>query len=540
MNILIVDDDKILRKGLNVIITNNTPYCVCDEAKNGIEALEILKEKNDIDVVVTDIKMPSLDGLGLISETRKAGNNVKFIVLSGFDDYVYVRQALTVGAVDYLLKPIDKKVLLDLLKRMEMEIEAERKNQQKEAQLYSMVGDSLSILHEKVLKKIIGVEQPSIKNFKEHIKTFGIENANLFCVATFKVHNISGDVWDMNVCESPLEGMVALTEAIHREVEELKSEFNIIQTAIGQSIVILFYSQSMGTDCMEKLIRGFACDVNARCKGRISGDLTCGLSEFFTDIAMAVNAYLHSNKCADARFYEDSETIITYSYEKLIYNTLSIGSSNLIQELEKAIEFCDANQARKLCVDIIGFIGVTRPEPEYAREYMSRIFNNICMNNDKFREVCTLFASERLDIPNTIKFLDTLDAIRRYVSEAIPKIVTIMRNMCKSGSKGIIEAVKEHIKTCYHEDISLKDLAVHVHMNPNYLSELFKNETGKNVIEYLTEVRMTMAKKLLSDPQAKVYEVGYMVGYNEPVSFNRAFKRVVGVTPKEYRKLVSA
>lgn len=540
MNILVVDDDKILRKGLKVIIENNTHHIIIGEAKNGKEALQLLQSENFADIVITDVKMPVLDGLGLLAEAQRTGIQSKFIVLSGYDDYVYVRQALTIGAADYLLKPIDKATLLEVLKRLELELELERRNLEQESRIQGIMGDSVEILQEKLLKELIGVEPPGLRSREERMKDFGLHRANNFSLAVLKMDSQYDETENAAFCESPLTYIGVLKDLIRTHSESFLFNEKVITSLAARNIVVLFYTDASTANSMENVVPAFLHALQADFTLRTKLTFTAGLSKPFDHMDHMVKAYTQADVAADNRFYEGMGKVIGYDAIKCKYITDKLENNQIMLQLQDAIEMCDANQSKKLCQELMDMVEASHAEPAYAKEYIVRIFSSLCMENEKFREVCILFANERLDIPKVIQYMDTLQGIRQYITDAVPKAIAVIRNMRKAGSKGIVDNAKDYIRMHFHEDISLRDVASQVHLNPNYLSELFKSETGQNFVDYLIEVRMNTAKKLLGQHNIKIYEVGFMVGYNEPVSFNRAFKKVVGVTPTEYRKLVLA
>ncbi|WP_053242822.1 response regulator [Clostridium sp. DMHC 10] len=152
LSVFIADDDRIIRKGLVKIIDNNMKeFKIVGEAANGSAALEKIKELKP-DILVTDIKMPVMDGIELINNIKKLSLKTRSIVLSGFDDYKFIRETFKNGAVDYILKPIDNKILFQLLEKIKEDIENETYEKEKEEKYKNRIKESTSFLKEKVFE----------------------------------------------------------------------------------------------------------------------------------------------------------------------------------------------------------------------------------------------------------------------------------------------------------------------------------------------------------------------------------------------------
>jgi two-component system response regulator YesN len=133
---------------------------------------------------------------------------------------------------------------------------------------------------------------------------------------------------------------------------------------------------------------------------------------------------------------------------------------------------------------------------------------------------------------------DTLDEIKKYTIDYYDKVIRMIGEIRKRKDKKLVEVVKDYVLKHYNEDITLNRIAEIVYMNPSYICDLFKNQTGEHFVVFLTRVRIDKAKALLKNVKIKTYEVGQMVGYEDPTYFSKVFKKVVGVSPSEYRSLV--
>jgi two-component system response regulator YesN len=197
-----------------------------------------------------------------------------------------------------------------------------------------------------------------------------------------------------------------------------------------------------------------------------------------------------------------------------------------------------SNRVKKAVSELFDWMCKQRVDPVQMREICLGIITRMCSASGEFGSAVDSLKDEEFDICYFIREVDTYLELKEYIATAFYKISEKMNYARQEKSKRIIDISRDYIQKHYNEDISLKTIADLVHLNPNYFSEYFKNEIGKNFYCFVTETKINIAKKLLINPEIRVYEVGQLVGYNEPVSFNRAFKRVEGVSPAEYRKII--
>jgi two-component system response regulator YesN len=268
--------------------------------------------------------------------------------------------------------------------------------------------------------------------------------------------------------------------------------------------------------------------------------VTCGISKMYDDLERTHIAYHQALFALMRKFYEGKDRIISYRPEDSIYDNFSEEQlRNDINSLLNRVEIGESLKAKNAIYSIIDILRKSNLDPDRFREIMLNIVRNVCFASQEFKDIMEGYIHEDTDFLQSIKEMNTLTELTEYTATAFYNIIERMNQVRAERSRKIINIAKEFIKKHYIEEINQRMVAEHVYLNPNYFSELFKNETGKSFTEYLIEVRINAAKVLLVKPEVKVYEVGQMVGYNEPVSFNRAFKKIVGVSPAEYRKIIN-
>lgn len=532
-SILIVDDDKIIRMGLKKIIESNMEgFEVIAEASNGVKALETIKELRP-DILITDIKMPVMNGIELINSINKLSLKIRPVVLSGFDDYKYIRETFKNGAVDYILKPISNDTLFELLTQIKSDIENERLEEEKKNQYNNQIRQVNLVLKQEILSKLLKKGFHKDEYLKEEIKKLDIQENDHFYLGLI----------DEDKCfdfekESKYEGksLDILKNYIYNKLNCYMGIDTII-CEIHDNIVVLVISHKHNCDNKpQKMI-----DLLEKFKEEVGKDtyktISIGMSQCFYALKDIDKAYNQVKLAIENRFYCGGNAIYIYKNENDYVNEIDLNNVEVfVDSLINGIELCNKEKVSMYAEKILNFIYQKRLKPMKIRALLLDIIVRIANSNRDFK---SLLASKEKKFDFYIKNLDTYLQVKRYfVSELQHYVDEIIKLRCERGMK-IIEKAKEFINKNYRKEITLKDVADYVYLNPNYFSELFKNEVGKNFIEYLIETRINASKELLKSGSLKVYEIAEAVGYKEAVSFSRAFKKVVGVSPKEYVQLIN-
>lgn len=538
LKILIADDDKIIRRGLRAIIEENTPENqILDEVMNGVQALESILRVTP-DLVVTDIKMPVMDGIELIENICKLDLNIKFIVLSGFDEYKYIRETMKHGAVDYLLKPVDDEQFIDLLRKIDESIAKDSKKLQHDRLQQERIAESDHVLRGKLLKELIKGSSGDWESYRLKMEELDIFNAEKYLLVKAAVDNSNTQGISWFEDRRP-----HLLKILRDKIEELgdlyEKHYQVLIAENDMDLNILFIAGANNTEEFEKDIFLFFNNLNEITgKQENAFTFTVGASKIFERIEMVYSAMHQSELAYESRYYAGKGRIITYQQEECVYNVFDQNKiENEFNSLLNYIELCEAFKARKSIGNIIKRLAGNKTEPDELRKILSDIVRKISAVLQEFKDITEKNADE-FHIFNHIENTDTLSELEHSIPELFYSIVEKMSRVRMERSKKTIEIAKDYIQKHYNENLNLKTVAEYVHLNITYFSEIFKSETGKNFVDYVMEKRISHAKKLLADPEIKIYEAGIKVGYAEPVSFNRAFKNVVGISPAQYRKVI--
>lgn len=519
MNIFIADDDEIIRKGLRSIIEKSGLNCtVVGEASDGELALQYMEGCGKVDLLITDIRMPIMDGLELIKNIKNRSLSMKVIVLSGYDEFKYIRNAFVDGAVDYLLKPINKNNLIEVLKKTQIAIEQEemKENYRKE---------SNQILVANTLKQIFQtpIDRKDEKN--KILNKFGLNlEIMYYFVMIFRIDNN----YKLKMERMEYEGILdAIYNTLVDNINDTASSYHLLHYIDRTEIVCLLYSKEQidATLISEEIYT----DIRNINIGETT--YTLGISNVYQGMEYTKKTYQEALTAADARFYLGKNHLIEYSQIEKKITDFDYNIETIITKLIQYIELYDYIACKKV-VDQM-FLDLSYINTIKFRRYMREMVDLLILRVKDFKG-----AVLDSDYEFFIENINTYNELKNYTNSLLKDAIMYIRSEREKRSEMRIELAKRYIEENYKENITLNDVAEHVELNSSYLSNLFKNEVGVNFSDYLLNVRMQAARKLLKDPTKKIYEIGNLVGYEDAVSFGRAFKKKVGMSPKTYRNTV--
>lgn len=519
---LIVDDEIPVREGIRRMLRwPDYDIEICGEAANGFQALELMK-KYKPDFVLTDIKMPEMDGLELLEKVKKQGFESKMIVLSGYNDFVLVKQAMKLGAVDYLLKPAGRGELLQLIEEQLMQkggetlFAAERNRALKTAEN--------SFFNRIISNTITALE------FREKQELFEID----FGTASMAVARL--EAAEMN--ETPVNKMYSKTELLElcqMFLEEHKRGYAFFNLS-GGIVCIL-------TDIWEK-------DIHLGCEELLENLLQIIHRKFSNEMFLTVSRPVKSYRNL-WRAYQEAEQTLKY---KFVFDTAQILFAGEIesyyhQETETVLikeaeieELVRKGTEEKFTLFLGKILGGTE-EVRYTDTY---VYRNRAMEIIIFifHFLMEQFTVDRAKL--TKEMDETLNQLAKTVglNETREFLMKLFRrssryyeeNNAIEYSKIVSDAV-DRIKENFGDiDLSLQYLAEEFDVNAAYLGRIFKKETGTSFANYLNSYRIKAAVQLLKETNKKGSEIYKLVGFSNYNYFYIVFKKLTGKNPMEIRE----
>lgn len=517
---IIVDDEIWICKLISKIVDwEELGFQIVADADNGASALEKIEQYRP-DMVITDIRMPGMDGISLIKEARQKRIDAEFIIISGFSDFEYARSAIEYDAFGYLLKPLDKDELLDILWKVKDRID------KKVSIRHRIEISERKMLQQTMLKILSGEEkQINVDYLNQHHATRLQEGT--FCVAILKLDVPKKLEPDLHGGIQTLEGVVQTYRPFFHDILLIPGE------TPSQTLLILNFDALAGARVREMLQ-----EVLAQCEkveGRQNGTrTTIGIGGAVDTLQDIRRSYQQAQNAIRAR-------IVTGTGKLIDAETLQIAEVKDVidirerKKLAASFDLFDQSAATQEIAKIFKRATKTNPNNPIiyhltAQEIFDLMFDSI---ERKAPDSSRVKAEELCRIDDCL----SLQEIETCILDAFQSIChSFEEEKQKSGNKTIHE-IKSFISENYMLNIGLDDVAKLVCLNPTYVSEIFKKKTGENFSEYLIHYRISIAKDLLKDVKYKITDVSTMVGYQDPKYFSRLFKQKVGVNPSDYRNL---
>lgn len=532
-NVLIVDDELLMRVGIRSMIDwEQHGFHVVGEACNGKEGMDIALTVSP-DLIITDIKMPVMDGLQFIRETSGKLRACKYVILSNFDEFHYVKEALKLGAADYLIKSeITPAALTELLSSLREKWQAEHISQGAAGNKPYDYSLSLSHLKENFFKDLISgfiSEQEARTKAEElHIR---VQSSELIFL-----------IMKVNHFEALKKKYIEKDEKLLRFsilniMEEVIPSRWVKEIVIGNSSEYLVIVNTLAGSRSERGdIERLSGKILSSLRDFMSLSATVGVSTKVPGFKHLKTAYKEAEQALKARFFNDDQHV--FFYEDLIKLPVRKPVASLIsakeeQDLLKVWAAKDKRQAEV-------FLDGIRTELETLQTDESSIRTKYILLVEKIN-AHLLPSGKRPCIPfighspyETVlkgeSWVEVHQRMLEYMTECLDSSSGTMRETSYT------ELAVSLINKYYAEDISLQSIAGQINVHPSYLSRIFKQERGENFISYLTLVRIEKAKVYLSEGTMKVYEIADIVGYHNYTYFSKIFKKTVGVTPEEYRE----
>jgi len=528
-NLLIVDDEVYAVKGIKQGINwQSLGFESVYEAYDAEEAMDIIKSK-DIDLLICDIEMPGLDGLQLLEKINQKSPDILTILLTGHAKFDYAQLALKRGCFDYLLKPIDHKKIEDTVVKALNVIE-EQREQNEFLQTYNRFSDQWKkqnpILVERFWQDIFSQR---ILNYNQLSSV--MELYNLPLTIDNKVISVlfSIELWQALLSEKDEEILKYGLRNMATEKLQETAVGVVFQNHDGNVIMIIYPDDKYNNFISDKKIEQLCKEIMQIADRYLHCTMSCYISDP-TLISELEKSYLSlldlermNIKETNTVIQQSQYTVPEDNYPKMpVFDNwqllFELGCEDeLINEIEG---FFTSNNGDMINTEVL---------EGFYFGFLNMIYSAV---HKKEISVQTIY---------NINDLHDLSSTRSYslLQKKIKSLITIGIEYFKENSENnpvIIRKIQEYIKTNFKDKVSRKDIASHVYLNPAYLSRLFKKETGMTLTEYVTELRVAEAKRLLIETDNTITAIAEDIGYYNYSYFSKIFREIVGVTAGEYRK----
>lgn len=526
MNLLIVDDEYYSAQSTRKKVLENTNlfgeiHC----AYSMKQALEYLEE-NEAAVIISDIEMPGGSGLSLLEEMRRRQKNTVCIFLTAFSNFDYVTTAMRLASIDYLLKPVDTEQLMDSIKRA-VEIyrkqDADRQNREKAGYW----NDSRHYLYEQLWEELA---EGAVAGGEKDIRT-ALHTRNL---------------------EEELAGRSFLPLIIQCVMQdEQKLEKNLYHFTLKNIAREYFYEKQMLPAVVQYRRKGFLYFLPIPAtmgREKILQKCRDSFQDFTVHFQNSFNYFLAKEPCRMDQFYQSFQEMLGFvqqnvTLENHIFDLqetfrVNYDTQEIHLPVEQYREYLLQNKTQELCREVPLFLQKMKMDGKGTDASLKSFyysFLQLCFSvmGEKNPEALSLFRTQVIDTsPETV--CTSFHSLQNWALQTVEQYKNCMA--AAANEENAVASVKRYIREHLSENMSRELLADTVYFTSDYLSHLFKKETGYSLTNYIIHERIEKAKVLLAQNKLSIREVAAACGFDNVSYFSRQFRSMTGMTPREYRK----
>lgn len=528
--VVIADDNPLICRSLEETVNWKKWDCkVAGTAENGKKARRLI---DDIcpDIIITDIKMPEMDGLELTERIKEKMPETQIIMITGYQEFEYAKRAIGLGVLDLVMKPIDNQKLeeiigkaADKLSSLQKWKESHRKLQEENKQYKNKAEISRDVLREKLVRDLILTGTVS-GDLDQRMAELGMENWNYGVVLG-------------RARASDQETVSRINRLVSQKLRQLLKDETCVELMIHHDLVFVIQAErSMSSRSYRIHMKNLLLLVKEHLLRQLGqeGRICFAVSRLTLDIHNVKGAYEQAESALRSSYF--------YAKDELVFSggspeSVQTGVYSLVKDLDSFYQILETMPERTLDKEIDGLV--------------QRIAESACGDEFKIKcllsEICiTLLRHYEMRFSDTSGY-PGVDAVLGEISglvdieqgkQYLKKVISAIQTELKEGQKlknPLAVRAMEYIRQNYQDNITLSSLAEHLSANASYLSRLLKKEVGNNFVDILANMRITVAKQLL-DEGGRVNEVGSQVGYSDYTYFYQVFKRIEGISPSEYKK----
>lgn len=517
IKVLVVDDEYLAREGMKKTVNWSSFSCeLSGEAEDAFKAIELSKVIKP-DIIITDIKMPGMDGIKMAEEIKEYLPDCKFIIITGYDEFQYAKAAIKINALDFILKPIDEKEFLEAISKASLEV--------------LKIREEKNLAREKILLDIMRGKISNIDSINEILYSSKIALNKILIVT------IENDNYHSIIEEGGEDLIYAQNPLIKNVIYENINRYCFVVECHQDRLAMIIEAESINHKKeIVELLSFIQKEIMNKCKISLSmGVSTVGLiqnvNRLYSESKQALLNKLYEGR-GSINFYKsatsdisDNRTLTLLIEKNKKEIILSINAKDK-RNVEKQIKHVYYEIFKKLKVNSI-----------QIKEFSIEVMISALTLLKEYNIVLTSTSSAEFDVYKQISRLNTIDEIYIFVNRLILCCLDELKEFSIEVQDSGIEKALEYIKNHYHEDISLGDVAKNVYLSESYLSRKIKKILGIGFSEYITKLRIERAKEYFREPNVKVTEVAAKLGYPDYRYFSHIFKKYTGYTPSEFTKV---
>lgn len=511
INILVADDEKLIRKAVIARLKREFDMIgEIHEAEDGQQAINIL-EKKSIDIVITDIRMPVVDGIEIVRHIYKnMDKSIKSVIISGYAEFEYAERAINYGVSGYLLKPIQKNEFNETMHKVITEVQEDK----------VWVEKVEPKKQEQLLNNLFVYGQKEVEASQLFADT---ENLNSYALLLVHVDGISY----LN-SQFAFDDTTLLKFSVMNVIKEMIEESRVFcmnSNIDGNTIMVLIGDENK--TALDAYINRVSVGIIYNVKKYLDTSITIGISTAKSEINQIM--YNEAAMALDSRYIIGKGKIYYYDDHGIVeYHEYAKKKMPLLQ---KTIEQKEKENIGRIIRSFFHDFEKEFKKPSFVRLLVRDILALVHKENYKHLDTYGYIEPNQFVhklIKNCNDLKDIEDKLISYCQE-------IMTSTHKNLKKDIIQDISNYVKEHYNEEIFLEDLATRYNLSSNYIYTLMKQEMGMSYKQYLKSLRLNEAKRLLKESEIPITDISQICGYNDSLYFSRLFKKETGMSPSMYR-----
>ncbi|MDF2936456.1 MAG: AraC family transcriptional regulator [Paenibacillaceae bacterium] len=524
ISICVVDDTRTVVEGLKAMEWQAEGIRFAGTAANGEDGLELIKEKKP-DIVITDIRMPRMDGLTMLRAILELQYACKVILISGYTDFEYAKEAVQLGAFDFVVKPFTEEDILETVHRAKEQIEEERSRLLSVREMEGKLRESIPLLQQEYLGLLVRHRT----TWERTVKRWEFLNIPLdpegFCVMAMEIDRIQELSADMTVNEVEL-----MRFSLQNIAEETLREYTkciVFRSSMNRFVAVL---NTAPEDNPAPWAEAICKNIERFTKFTVS----VGVGGYASDIGGLPDSYVQAVQALSCHMFTEGNGALCYSQMPRTDRQTPLALEQK-DELLLMLRSGNGERAAVLLTDMADSLQRMTPKPN--PDYVQSLYEELAA-----AAIRTFY--ELVPVPELQPLIDRYKTRRPELPLA--GLEQLLQTFCREGA----ELVKRHhvsegqaliyksvdfIKNHLDREVRVSECAAWVHLSPSYYSGLFKKVTGMTVTQFVTAERIAKAKEMLIGG-FQVQEVANALGYEERRYFSEVFKKITGKTPSEFRE----
>ncbi|RXZ76633.1 response regulator [Paenibacillaceae bacterium] len=529
--VVVIDDKPLIRRAIVQTVDWHAVGCeIVGEAEDGIEGKQVIADTRP-DILITDIKMPGLSGLDLAEWMHAYLPTSKTILITGYQDFAYAQRAVRLGVFDFIVKPVKNDELQNTIRSAVEELNQQAEDKYELAAIEAAFATlseqhqhSLTSLRSKFATDLIEGGAGDEQKVAETAARLGLQYAQCAVVI---------------VRAKPAAGHSARFSDLLIDVavqEAAKREFNLIEAyRKDHFIFICLFDKPLSLRELRMKLQSFSRELISQTKNPLHAVCTVAVSAVRKSLYEAGEAYQEASLLMESRFFGASDAV-------LLADSAETGKEknkfSIIEDLEKFNETLKHGTKTDIITHMESMLEQIKRYSEGNILVVKGLLSEVCLAALRYyyRVTGNEFGSGQ-SVDQTLEDVYRLGSLKE-AADYLTAFITKIRNGISGGEKEyslVVRKALDYINANFTDNINLTAVADYLGISPSYLSRLLSTETGTNFVDFVARARIEAAKRLLLDPKNKVNEVGEMVGYKEYAYFYQVFKKVTGISPKEFK-----